>query len=95
MNKQINQFRKFQFIDGEIIKPIKLDLRIDDIVISDQFEWDINNPNNNPEDFAKSLCADLGLGSIFVLPIAHSIREQILEHQKVMKKILMSLEFDE
>ena len=29
------------------------------------------------------MCADLGLGSEFMLPIAHQIREQILEYQRV------------
>jgi SWI/SNF-related matrix-associated actin-dependent regulator of chromatin subfamily B protein 1 len=83
MNKQINQYRKVEKFEGEILKTIKLDIRIDDIVLTDQFEWDINNSNNSPEIFAKTLCADLGLGSEFILPIAHSIKEQILDHQKV------------
>jgi SWI/SNF-related matrix-associated actin-dependent regulator of chromatin subfamily B protein 1 len=82
MNKQINQYRKFEKYDGEILKTIKLDIRIDDMVLLDQFEWDINNQHNSPEEFAKNLCADLGLSSEFLLPIAHSIKEQVLEHQK-------------
>jgi SWI/SNF-related matrix-associated actin-dependent regulator of chromatin subfamily B protein 1 len=84
MNKQINQYTKFDKIEGEIVKIIKLDLRIGDMVVTDQFEWDINNPSNSPEDFAHSLCTDLGLGSDFILPISHSIKEQILEHQKAV-----------
>jgi len=58
-------------------------VRIGNIVLRDQFEWDINNPHNSPEDFAESLCSDLGLGAEFMLPIAHSIREQINEHQRL------------
>ena len=84
MNKPINQYRKYERIDGEIIRIIKLDIRIDDIVLNDQFEWDINNPDNSPDSFALGLCADLGLGSEFILPISHSIKEQILDHQKVI-----------
>lgn len=84
MNKQITQYRKYEKIEGEIIKQIKLDIRIGDIIYTDQFDWDINNPANLPEEFAKILCADLGLGSEFVLPICHSIREQILELQKTV-----------
>lgn len=82
MNKQINQYMKFEKVEGEVLRIIKLDLRIEDMVLNDQFEWDINNPDNSPEDFAQNLCADLGLGSDFILPIAHSIKEQILDHQK-------------
>ena len=84
MNKQINQYRKYQKIEGEIIRIIKLDIRIGDIVINDQFEWDINHPHNSVNLFAQLLCADLGLDSEFILPIAHSIREQILDHRKVL-----------
>ena len=82
MNRQIAQYRKYERIDGEILKTIKLDIRIGDMVYNDQFEWDINNPNNSPEEFAKTVSADLGLGSEFVLPISHSIREQVLDYQK-------------
>jgi SWI/SNF-related matrix-associated actin-dependent regulator of chromatin subfamily B protein 1 len=89
MNKQINQYRKYEKIEGEIMKTIKLDIRIGDIVLNDQFEWDVNNPNNNPEAFAQTLCADLGLDSEFILPVAHSIKEQILDFQKVNFRILI------
>jgi len=83
MNKQINLYKKYERVDGEVIRIIKLDIRIDDIVLNDQFEWDINNPDNSPDAFAIAMCADLGLGAEFILPIAHSIKEQILDHQKV------------
>ena len=43
----------------------------------DQFEWDISNPENTPEEFALSLCKDLGLGGEFVTAIAYSIRGQV------------------
>lgn len=37
---------------NEMIKTIELDLRIDNIQIKDQFEWDMNEPQNSPEEFA-------------------------------------------
>ena len=61
--------------DGEAVRVIKLNVRINNIIVRDQFEWDINDPRNSPEDFAETLCADLGLGSEFMLPITHQIRE--------------------
>ena len=67
-------------MEGELLKIIQLNVRIGNIVLRDQFEWDINNPHNSPEDFSESLCSDLGLGPEFMLPVAHSIREQINEH---------------
>jgi SWI/SNF-related matrix-associated actin-dependent regulator of chromatin subfamily B protein 1 len=67
-------------IEGEAIRIIKLNVRINNIIVRDQFEWDINDPRNSPEDFSETLCADLGLGSEFMLPIAHQIREQVIEY---------------
>jgi SWI/SNF-related matrix-associated actin-dependent regulator of chromatin subfamily B protein 1 len=84
MNKQISQYKygKYENLEGEILKTIKIEIRIDDMVYNDTFEWDINNPLNNPENFAMTVCKDIGLGSEFVLPISHSIREQVNEFQK-------------
>ena len=83
IKRQINSYKKFNKMDEkEIIKTIKLDILIGDLEYKDQFEWDIANPDNDPEEFAKNVCTDLGLGTEFVVPITHSIREQILEYQK-------------
>ncbi len=83
IKRQINSYKKFNKMDEkEIIKTIKLDILIGDLEYKDQFEWDIANPDNDPEEFARNVCCDLGLGTEFVVPIAHSIREQILEFQK-------------
>jgi len=35
--------------EGEAIRIVKLNVRINNIIIRDQFEWDINNPRNSPE----------------------------------------------
>ena len=49
MNKKIRQFRIYKPIMGEILRTIKLNVRIENMVLKDQFEWDINDPNNSPE----------------------------------------------
>jgi hypothetical protein len=81
ITKQINGYSDF-FIgtNDEMIKIIKLDVRIDDRVLTDSFIWDINNPMNIPENFAVDYCRDLNLGSEFIVPISLSIREQLIEH---------------
>ena len=84
LKRQINQFRMYKPIEGEFLRKIELNLIVGNYIITDQFDWDINNPDNSPEDFADVICVDLGLSSEFKLPIAHSIRQQILEHQKVL-----------
>lgn len=48
----------------------------------DQFEWDLSEPQNTPEQFALSLCSDLGLGGEFATAIAYSIRGQLSWHSK-------------
>ncbi len=48
----------------------------------DQFEWDLSNPLNSPEQFARELCADLGLGGEFATTIAYSIRGQLSWHSR-------------
>lgn len=58
---------------------LRINVRVGRVVLRDQFEWDIVNPENSPEAFAFSLCADVGLGSEFVPAIAHAIREQLAE----------------
>ncbi|KAJ5239212.1 hypothetical protein N7468_003831 [Penicillium chermesinum] len=55
---------------------IKLNITIGQHTLVDQFEWDINDPQNSPEDFAMRMTDDLSLSGEFTTAIAHSIREQ-------------------
>lgn len=61
---------------------IKLNIHVGNISLVDQFEWDLAEEKNSPEEFAKKLCADLSLGGEFVTAIAYSIRGQLTWHQK-------------
>lgn len=58
----------------------------------DQFEWDILDGSSNPEDFASSFAADLGLAGEFKTAIAHSIREQVDVHLRSL--VLVGHPFD-
>ncbi|CAK7227986.1 SWI/SNF chromatin-remodeling complex subunit [Sporothrix bragantina] len=55
---------------------IKLNITIGLHTLVDQFEWEINNPMNSPEEFAASMARDLSLSGEFTTAIAHCIREQ-------------------
>ncbi len=55
---------------------IKLNITIGQHTLVDQFEWDINNSLNSPEEFALLLSRELSLGGEFTTAIAHCIREQ-------------------
>ncbi|KAK2808045.1 hypothetical protein FQN50_005127 [Emmonsiellopsis sp. PD_5] len=56
---------------------IKLNITIGQHTLVDQFEWEMNNPMNSPEEFAVQMTKDLSLTGEFTTAIAHSIREQI------------------
>ncbi|XP_065830577.1 SWI/SNF-related matrix-associated actin-dependent regulator of chromatin subfamily B member 1-like [Oscarella lobularis] len=61
---------------------IKLNIHIGNMSLTDQFEWDMSNPENSPGDFARQLCADLSLGGEFATAIEYSIRGQLSWHAK-------------
>jgi len=65
---------------GEKVLPLKLDLRVNNSIIKDQFLWDVNNLESDPEDFARGLCKDLEIEDHEVGPaIVVAIREQMYE----------------
>ncbi|KAK3587073.1 hypothetical protein CHS0354_014943 [Potamilus streckersoni] len=61
---------------------LKLNIHVGNISLVDQFEWDMSESENSPEEFAVRLCGELGLGGEFVTAIAYSIRGQLSWHQK-------------
>ncbi|KAF2807852.1 SNF5-domain-containing protein, partial [Mytilinidion resinicola] len=91
MAEQIQDFYPHAFIEDEPLDPhqpymaykndemrilIKLNITIGQHTLMDQFEWEINNPLNSPEEFARQMARDLSLSGEFTTAIAHSIREQ-------------------
>ncbi|KAH9474828.1 SWI/SNF chromatin-remodeling complex subunit SNF5 [Psilocybe cubensis] len=77
---QQNLDEKLMHEDMRIL--IKLDIIVASIKLDDQFEWDLDNPNASPEEFAEVYTQELGLGGEFKTAIAHSIREQVQTYQK-------------
>ncbi|XP_041348691.1 SWI/SNF-related matrix-associated actin-dependent regulator of chromatin subfamily B member 1-A-like isoform X2 [Gigantopelta aegis] len=67
-------------LDQRII--LKLNIHVGNISLVDQFEWDMSDSENSPEQFSTKLCAELGLGGEFVTAIAYSIRGQLSWHQR-------------
>ena len=61
---------------------IKLEIQVGSELLTDQFEWELS-ALNSPEEFAKVMCSDLGLGGEFASQIAFSIREQSMNAIKV------------
>ena len=61
---------------------MQLNIHVGNISLADQFEWDLSEKDNSPEDFAAKLCAELGLGGEFLTAISYSIRGQLSWHQR-------------
>lgn len=91
IQEQIQDYHPHVFMKEEALDPhlpyhaykndemriiIKLNVTIGQHTLVDQFEWEINNLNNLPEDFARQMTTDLSLSGEFTTAIAHSIREQ-------------------
>ncbi|OWM63234.1 hypothetical protein CDL15_Pgr010634 [Punica granatum] len=83
IQSQLTDFRSYEGQDmyaGEKIVPIKLDLRVNHSLIKDQFLWDMNNFESDPEEFARTFCRDMDIQDPEVGPaIAFAIREQLYE----------------
>ncbi|KAG9069740.1 Chromatin structure remodeling complex protein sfh1 [Linnemannia hyalina] len=60
---------------------IQLDIHVGGINLRDRFEWDVGS-DLTPEEFAKQLAADLGVGGEFVSMIAHEIHEQLFRFKQ-------------
>ena len=91
MQEQVSDYHPHIFIDEEALDPhlpysaykndemriiVKLNITIGQYTLVDQFEWELNNPMNLPEEFARQMTRDLSLSGEFTTAIAHSIREQ-------------------
>uniref|UniRef100_H3HC27 Uncharacterized protein n=1 Tax=Phytophthora ramorum TaxID=164328 RepID=H3HC27_PHYRM len=73
-------------VTKESLHPIFINLRLNDTIYIDRFEWDLNNPNNSPEQFAQVVCEDLGLSGEFEAQVALSIREQLRDYSRLIRE---------
>lgn len=83
IQSQLSDFRAVEGQDIYIrqkIVPLKLDLRVTNTVVRDQFLWDLSNVDSDPEEFARDFCSDMKIEDPEVGPaIAVAIREQLFE----------------
>ncbi|XP_078446461.1 transcription regulatory protein SNF5, putative (BSH) [Wolffia australiana] len=81
-----SQLAEFRSLEGQVmycnekIVLLKVDLRVNNTIIRDQFQWDLGNLDSDPEEFARTFCRDLNINDPEVGPaIAVAIREQLYE----------------
>lgn len=92
MREQISEFQSNPYLDldeertgGDDMRiMIKIDIVVGQHQLLDNFEWDISNPENCPEEFAESLCRELSLPGEFATAVAHSIREQVHMYHRTL-----------
>ncbi|KAK4531307.1 hypothetical protein CCYA_CCYA07G2164 [Cyanidiococcus yangmingshanensis] len=81
IREQVEQYTPFRpelFADHTELRLLfTLDVRIGHVQLQDTFEWDVLAWENDPEQFSRMLCRELGLGTEFTAAIAHAIREQL------------------
>ena len=58
---------------------LRLDLTLDGVRLTDQCLWDPQHAHSSPEEYARVLVGDLGLGGEWTPLIAWSIRDQLLQ----------------
>lgn len=60
---------------------LQIDVQIATYHLLDHIEWDLLSPLT-PEQFASTLCADLGLSGEAVPLVAHAIHEELIKHKR-------------
>ncbi|KAF0988040.1 hypothetical protein HZS_5160 [Henneguya salminicola] len=76
-HKQLLEVFSRKYNEREKRVVIKLDIYVGEIRLQDQFEWDILDSTNSPEQFAVSLVNELGLSLEFIPRIIVDIRCQL------------------
>lgn len=64
------------------ILPLKLDVVRNGVRLEDRVLWNTEDEHLTPEEFAKMLVSDLGLGPEFENGVAFAVREQLLFHAR-------------
>eukprot|EP00054_Salpingoeca_dolichothecata_P025823 m.182387 g.182387 ORF g.182387 m.182387 type:complete len:417 (-) comp25481_c1_seq2:276-1526(-) len=83
ISSQVRDFLTVQeAFEGPRIATLKLEVQLGSMLIEDQILWDHGDLATTPEQFASSMCAELGLGGEAVTSLAFSIREQLFFDQK-------------
>jgi hypothetical protein len=67
---------------GERLHKIKIEARVNDVVVEDTIVWDLKNSTNDVDAYSRQFCTDMQLPSDLVPVISQSIRDQIKNVRK-------------
>lgn len=87
IREQIKEFQIARNARSEVRILIKIDVAAANNHLVDQFEWDLCNQENDPEEFAQVMCQELSLPGEFVTAVSHSIREQVQLYTKALTAV--------
>ncbi|KZT66911.1 SNF5-domain-containing protein [Daedalea quercina L-15889] len=68
-------------VEDETMDGDEIDVQVANHHLSDHIEWDLLSPLT-PEQFAGTLCAELGLSGEAVPLIAHAVHEELIKHKR-------------
>ncbi|KAJ1666585.1 Chromatin structure remodeling complex protein sfh1 [Coemansia sp. RSA 1813] len=78
---------EWDFTGAELRVNLNLEVQVGTHVLRDRIEWDILEPlGSKPEEFARTLCRDLGLGGEYPPLVAHRVREEISRMHKELSE---------
>lgn len=86
INKQIEDYSFLSTLQlpatSEYHVVVELSVNLDKQLYEDKFEWDLNQEDVLPEDFADIVVSDMGLSLEFKPAIAHSLHEMAIRLKK-------------
>ncbi|KAJ7204319.1 hypothetical protein O6H91_Y487000 [Diphasiastrum complanatum] len=97
MQSQVAEFHLLQgqeMSTEEKVQVLKLDLRVNNLLIHDQFLWDVSNFDSDPEGFARTFCKDLDIedpevavSGSFCMPLCHRVAHTNLKGFSFLNKV--------
>lgn len=82
INKQIEEYHTISQtplpMAAEYFVIIELSVNLDKKLYEDKFEWDLQQTDITPEEFAETVVADIGLSLEFKPAIAHALHDTVL-----------------
>ncbi|KAG5361310.1 Chromatin structure-remodeling complex subunit SFH1 [Yarrowia sp. C11] len=96
IKKQLAEFTAAPALpkDVEVHVIVELAVTVDKIVYEDKFEWDLSGDYATPQEFARTVVQDLGLGQEFYPAITYQLYETLSKLQKAWLERTIPLDVD-
>ncbi|GAQ83256.1 hypothetical protein KFL_001410140 [Klebsormidium nitens] len=85
LNVGLKKYHKKDLCKEHLVE-VNLNVELEGRTYKDRVLWDLNEPQNSPDEFAFSVCTDLGLPMSFVDPIRTDVLKQLVEKWKEQRE---------